>query len=101
DVTVPLALGIGRLVLTAANIAGAVLLVVVTLLSFARPRIRRPAWFVVGGLWLTLLVQVAVIRPPLNARTDIVLAGGDPGSSPLHVLYVVADVVILALLVAY
>jgi hypothetical protein len=48
-----------------------------------------------------LLVQVAVIRPPLNGRIDVILAGGDPGASPLHVLYIVADVLLLALLVAY
>lgn len=101
DITLEIALGIGRLVLTAANIAGAVLLIATTLLSLARPRIGRGAWIVVGGLWLALLVQVVIIRPPLNARTDMILAGGDPGSSPLHIFYIVADVVILALLVAY
>ena len=101
DVTVPIALGIGRLVLTAANIAGGVLLVAITLLSVLRPRVRRGAWIVVGGLWLVLLVQAAVIRPPLNVRTDVILAGGDPGASPLHALYIVADVLLLALLVAY
>jgi hypothetical protein len=55
----------------------------------------------VGGLWLVLLVQVAILRPPLNARTDLILAGGDPGSSPLHVLYIAADVLMLVLLIAY
>jgi hypothetical protein len=101
DVTVPLALGIGRLVLTAANIAGAVLLIAITVLSVVRPRVRRSALVVVAAIWVTFLVQVTVIRPPLNARTDIVLAGGDPGPSSLHLVYVVADVVILALLIAY
>lgn len=101
DITVPLALGIGRLVLTAANIAGAVLLVTITVLSVVRPRVRRGALLVVAAIWVTFLVQVTVIRPPLNARTDIVLAGGDPGPSSLHLVYVLADVVILALLVAY
>lgn len=100
DVTVPLALGIGRLVLTAANIAGAVLLIAITVLSVVRPRVRRSALVVVAAIWVTFLVQVTVIRPPLNARTDIVLAGGDPGPSSLHLVYVVADVVILALLIA-
>jgi hypothetical protein len=101
DITVPLALGIGRLVLTAANIAGAVLLVAITVLSLVRPRVRRGALVVLGAIWVTFVVQVAVIRPPLNARTDIVVAGGDPGESSLHILYVIADVVILALLIAY
>jgi hypothetical protein len=101
EVTLPIALGIGRLVLTAANIAGAVLLVALTVISVLQPRVPRRAWFVLGGLWLVLLVEVAVIRPPLNARTDAILAGQDPGASPLHVVYIVADVLLMLLLVAY
>lgn len=101
DITVPLALGIGRLVLTAANIAGAVLLVAITVLSLMRPRVPRNALIVLAAIWVTFIVQVAVIRPPLAARTDVVVAGGDPGESSLHILYVIADVIILALLVAY
>ncbi|MDX2375899.1 hypothetical protein M4I32_03690 [Microbacterium sp. LRZ72] len=101
DVTLPIALGIGRLVLTAANLAGAALLAVLAALSFVRPRLRRGGWWVLIGLTVVLLTQIAIIRPPLNARTDIILAGGDPGSSPLHVLYVVADALLMLLLVAY
>lgn len=99
--TLEVALGVGRLVLTAANIAGFVLLALITVLSFLRPRIRKPAWVAVIGLWVVLIVQVAVIRPPLNARTDIIVAGGDPGESSLHVVYIVADVILLILLVVY
>ncbi len=101
DVTLPIALGIGRLVLTAANIAGAVLLLSITVVSALRPPVQRGAWIALGGLWLVLLVEVALIRPALNARTDAILAGGDPGSSPLHVLYIIADLLLLALLIGY
>jgi hypothetical protein len=101
DVTLPIALGIGRLVLTAANIAGAVLLIALTVASLLQPRIPRRAGYVLGGLWLVLLVEVAVIRPPLNARTDAILAGQDPGASPLHVIYIAADLALLVLLVLY
>lgn len=101
DVTVPIALGIGRLVLTAANAAGALLLIAITVASAAAPRLRRPAWIALAGLWAVLLAQLVLIRPPLNARTDVILAGGDPGASPLHLLYIVADVTMLLLLVAY
>jgi hypothetical protein len=101
DVTLPIALGIGRLVLTGANIAGAVLLVALTIVSFLRPRVPRRAWSVIGALWLVLLVAVAVIRPPLTARPDAILAGQDPGASPLHVIYIAADLALLVLLVLY
>ncbi len=101
DVTLPIALGIGRLVLTAANIAGAVLLVTMTVLSFVRPRVGRPALIVLVSIWVVFVVEVALVRPALNARTDLILAGGDPGSSLLHVVYIVLDVIVLGLLVAY
>lgn len=100
-VTVPLALGIGRIVLTAAEIASVVLLLALVVVSFVRPRVGRGAAFTLAGLAATLVVQMAVVRPLLNARTDVVLAGGDPGESPLHLVYVATDVVLLALIVGY
>ncbi|HLU63123.1 MAG TPA: hypothetical protein VKY66_01215 [Protaetiibacter sp.] len=100
-VTVPLALGIGRLVLTAAEIASAVLLLALVVVSFVRPRVGRGVIATLAALAVTLVVQVALVRPALNARTDVVLAGGDPGDSPLHLVYVAIDVVLLALLVVY
>lgn len=99
--TLELALGVGRLVLTAADIAGAALLVATTLVALLRPRVGVPARWVLGALWLVLVVQVALVRPMLNARTDVVLAGGEPGDSPLHVVYVVADVLLAVLLVGW
>lgn len=96
-----IALGIGRLVLTAADIAGVVLLVVLTTLSVFRPRASRAGLITIAALWVVLLVQVAVIRPMLNARTDAILAGADPGGSSLHTFYVAADVLLLAGLVVY
>lgn len=98
--TLDVALGVGRLVLTVADIAGAVLLVVITLLALVRPRVGVASRWVLGGLWLVLVVQVAVVRPLLNARTDLVLAGVDAPGSWLHIVYIVADVLLLLLLLA-
>jgi len=98
--TLDIALGVGRLVLTAADIAGAAFLVAITLLALPRPRVGAASRWVLGGIWLVLVVQVGVVRPLLNARTDLVLAGVDPGESPLHIVYVIADVLLAALLVA-
>lgn len=100
-ITTPLGLGIGRLVFTALAIAGAVLLIALTAAAFARPRESRTGFVVLGATWLTVIVQSLVIRPLLNARTDVILAGGDPGESWLHYGYIVAEVVLLALLIAY
>ncbi len=98
-ITIPLGLGIGRLVFTAVNIVGAVILLVLTLLSL-RPRPGRASAVLLAAIWVVLLVEVFVIRPPLNARTDLVLAGAEPGQSPWHYIYIAADLVLLALLVA-
>lgn len=101
-VTLEIGLGIGRLVLTAADIAGVALLIAITVVSLVRPRVGRKALWTLGALWVVLLVQVAVIRPLLNARTDAVLAGtAGAGESPLHIFYIVADLMLLIGMVVY
>ncbi|HRP99290.1 MAG TPA: hypothetical protein PK781_02370 [Terrimesophilobacter sp.] len=97
-ITTELGLGIGRLVFTALNISSIVLLAIVTL-ALIRPRSGRLPWGIVGGMWVVLLVEVLLIRPSLNARTDQLLAGIDPGPSMLHYLYIAADVILCALIV--
>ncbi|HEX6365473.1 MAG TPA: hypothetical protein VF000_04945 [Agromyces sp.] len=98
-ITIPLGLGIGRLVFTALNILGVVIAAALTLVSI-RPRPGRLSWWLLGGVWVVVLLEILVIRPPLNARTDLVIAGADPGQSPFHYVYIAADVVLVALLVA-
>ena len=98
--TLEIALGLGRLVLTTADFIGVGMLAVITALSF-RPRLGRPGWLTLGGLWIVLLVQLIVIRPMLNARTDLVLAGVAAGESQLHTVYIAADVLLLIGLVVY
>ncbi|MFB8388094.1 hypothetical protein ACFC3F_13235 [Microbacterium sp. NPDC055910] len=100
-ITLPLGLGVGRLVFTALAIAGWVLLVALTLVAIPVPRIDRAGWAQLGALWVVLAVQTLLIRPALNARSDIVMAGGDPGPSWLHYGYIAADVAIVLLLVVW
>lgn len=99
--TLDVALGVGRLVLTVADLAGVVLLAATTLLALVRPRVAVPTRWVLGALWLVLVVQVAIIRPFLNAQTDLVLAGEQPGGSSLHLVYIVADVLLVGLIIAF
>ena len=100
-ITIPLGLGIGRLVFTALNILTAVGLAVLTLANLRRPRAGRPALGLVGATWAVYLVEVAVIRPVLNRRSDLVIAGSEaPGTDWAHYAYIAADVAVLALLVA-
>lgn len=79
-ITTPLGLGIGRLVFTALSIAGWVLLLVLAGLGVAPRRENRAGWMLIAGLAATAAVQSFVIRPLLSARSDVIIAGGDPGS---------------------
>src|SRR5699024_3905203 len=55
---------------------------------------------VASGLVSALIIQVVVIRPLLNRRTDAVLAGIDDGGSALHLFYIAADGLLIVGLVA-
>ena len=100
-ITIPLGLGIGRLVFAALNVAEGLTLLALTILSFwpAAFRIagaRVMVWF---GLVAVYAVKIAFVRPPLNARTDLVLQGADPGQSPWHYVYIACDGITMLLLV--
>lgn len=101
-ITIPLGLGIGRLVFFALNIAEGILLVVTLLLALWPKAVRvsasRLRWIL--ALAVVFVLKIAVVRPPLNARTDQVLAGADPGESPWHYVYIAADLITMVLLIA-
>jgi hypothetical protein len=99
-ITIELGLGIGRLVFTALNISTVVLMVVLTV-ACMRPRVSRGEFGVLIALWAVVVLEVLVVRPMLNARTDAVLAGTADSGSILHYLYIACDVAILGLLVAF
>jgi hypothetical protein len=96
-VTTVIGLGIGRLVFRALNAVEAVLaLVLVLAASLADAPL--PTAVAIGVPVVTLLVQVAVVRPRLNRRSDHVLAGGIGPRSRLHLAYVGLEVVKVATL---
>lgn len=89
-ITIPLGLGIGRLVFTAMNwveIAIAMTLLWAVLKDSVGALFRGVSL----GLMGVLAIKVALIRPLLNSRTDAVLAGVDDGGSSWHFLYIAAD----------
>ncbi|MFJ6533124.1 hypothetical protein [Microbacterium sp. NPDC091662] len=99
-VTIPIGLGIGRLVFTALNVLAGVVLVLLTAVS-VRAKAGRTPLVILGVIWVVFLVEVAVIRPMLNQRSDLVIAGSEaPGTSGAHYAYIAADVAIIGLLVA-
>jgi hypothetical protein len=96
-VTVPLGLGIGRLVFRALNAVEAVLaLALAVCLVVGDP--GAAVWPAVAAV-AVLLVQVLAVRPGLSRRSDAVLAGEDVPRSHAHYGYVGLEVVKVAALV--
>ncbi|MEM6704925.1 MAG: hypothetical protein AAF690_19560 [Acidobacteriota bacterium] len=75
-----------------------VLLGLALLLALARIAGGRWRWpLVASGLFA---LQQAVIMPPLDARTLQIIGGAELASSPLHVVYIVAEVLKFGVLAA-
>jgi hypothetical protein len=96
-ITRPVALDVGRVVFAALNkaeLAALVLLLIVIRVSGAARR-----WWAVGAL-LTLIVlaQGVWLIPELAARTDIIIAGGEPPPSYAHAIYSSLELVKIGLL---
>ncbi|WP_225094998.1 hypothetical protein [Streptomyces sp. CoH27] len=96
-VTIPVGLGIGRLVFRALNAVEAVLAVVVIAAAAAGGAPAR----VIGltaAVAVLLLAQLAAVRPVLNRRSDRVLAGEDMPRSRSHLWYVALELLKVAAL---
>jgi hypothetical protein len=97
-VTVPIGLGIGRLVFRALNAVEAVLAVAVIAAVAAGGAPADVDVFTAIACGL-LAAQLGVVRPRLSRRSDRVLAGGELPRSRAHLYYVafeVAKVIALA-----
>jgi hypothetical protein len=102
-ITVPLGLGIGRLVFRALNAVELGLAVALTAAMFADQAglSGRVAPGALISLWAVLVGQVAVLRPQLDRRAGRILTGQTPPRSRLHLTYITleaAKVVLLTVL---
>ncbi|MBD9733803.1 hypothetical protein IGX29_18715 [Streptomyces sp. H28] len=91
-VTIPLGLGIGRIVFRALNLAEAALAVVVVVaVATGGPDagVIVPTAVAVA----VLAAQLGVVRPLLNRRSDRVLAGEQVPRSSAHLYYVALEVI--------
>ncbi|MFI1164595.1 hypothetical protein ACH4UM_13440 [Streptomyces sp. NPDC020801] len=98
-VTVPVGLGIGRLVFRALNLvetALAAVLIVAVAAGGAPTRITA----LTAAVAVLLLAQLAFVRPRLNRRSDRVLAGEDLPRSRGHLAYVALEIAKVAVLIA-
>jgi len=100
SITRPIALDVGRVVFAALNKAElaalVVLLVVVRVAGLA-----RKWWGICAFLALIVLAQGVWLIPELAARTEIILAGGEPPSSFAHAIYSTLELIKIALLLFF
>lgn len=96
-ITIPLGLGIGRLVFLAMNITEIVIALVLAI-ALWRSRADRRSWTLAGAAFALLVLKFGVIRPLLAVHTDAVLAGGEGGSFA-HFFYIATDAVLFIVLV--
>lgn len=96
-ITVPLGLGIGRLVFRALNLVEVVLAVALLAVT-ATGSADRDAWILLGATTVVLAVQLLAVRPPLDRRAVRVAAGEPVAGSHLHVAYIALESVKVVLL---
>ncbi|RDI22147.1 hypothetical protein [Lentzea flaviverrucosa] len=99
-ITLPLGLGIGRLVFRALNSAE-IVLAAATTITFAL--VPRPvaATVLLVALAVTLAVQVTVLRPRLEARAALIIAGETPPKSRAHLAYIALEGAKVLVLIAF
>jgi hypothetical protein len=90
-VTIPIGLGIGRLVFRALNVVEAAFAVAVTAAVLAGNAPGPAVLAFLAAADALLAAQAGVIRRILSLRTDQVLAGADPPRSTAHWYYVAAE----------
>lgn len=98
-ITLPLGLGIGRLVFRALNLAEIGLAALLTLAFLA----LRPSGLIcalLAAAWLIIGVQVGVLRPRLDRRTATIVAGRTPSPSRHHLAYIALEAAKVPVLVA-
>jgi hypothetical protein len=92
-VTLPIGLGIGRLVFLVLNTVECVLAVVLVVTLAAAGEPGRDWWWPLVAV-VSLFLQVALVRPRLKRRTDAVLASDSPDDVPrssAHHWYIVTE----------
>lgn len=91
SLTLPVALDVGRQTFAVFNKIEWVYIVVCALLIAIGPRNRLGSAGLVAVAMLSAL-QMGWLLPELDVRVGTIIAGGQPPASPLHHLYIVAEV---------
>ena len=97
SITRPVALDVGRVVFAALNKAELFALVLLLIVVRAAGR-SRDLWAWCSVLALIVVAQGVWLIPELAARTDIILAGGEPPPSRAHAIYSTLELAKIGLL---
>lgn len=97
SITRPIALDVGRVVFAALSKAE-ILALVILLIVVRTASLTARWWSVCALLALILLAQGVWLIPELSARTDVILAGGQPPPSSAHGIYATLELSKIALL---
>lgn len=97
SLTLPVALDIGRQTFAVFNKIEWVYIAVCALLIAIEPRNRIGSAGLIGVAVLSVL-QMGWLLPELDVRVGTIIAGGRPPASPLHHVYIVAEVAKLIML---
>ncbi|MGV9714064.1 hypothetical protein ACWDTI_25790 [Gordonia sp. NPDC003424] len=92
-VTVPIGLGIGRLVFRALNATETVWAAIIVVAVVARSGDGAAVPVATAVAVGALVLQLVAIRPALTRRSDAVLAGHEGPRSRVHYFYVLLEVV--------
>ncbi|GFG85416.1 hypothetical protein [Mycolicibacter algericus] len=98
NATIPVCLGIGRLVFRALNSAELILAAAIAA-SFVSERPTGPVVVTFAVAVTMLVAQLLMVRPGLSRRADQVLAGLDAPRSRAHYAYIVLELIKVAALV--
>jgi hypothetical protein len=98
-VTLPIGLGIGRLVFRFLNRAEIALAAVVTLQCLIFPA-SATTWALLALCWAVLVIQVGALRPALDRRVTSIIAGETVPASAQHLAYIGLEIAKVGLVAA-
>lgn len=91
-VTLPIGLGIGRLVFAALNKVEWIFALIIIVSIYTKPAItiyKQKAFFILALFFL--LIQTLWLLPALDARAQLYIDGKNVAPSNLHIYYVIAE----------
>ncbi|HLV23508.1 MAG TPA: hypothetical protein VKY36_01865 [Moheibacter sp.] len=88
-VTLPIGLGIGKIVFGALNIAEWIIAALILIILVAARELKHFSFYLTAVI---LLVQTVFILPELNSRADLIIQGNELVESNMHYYYVTLEV---------